>query len=370
MAWNTRRVFYDWPSDANDLPIQKVIQMYEGGFLGAKHDPQALERFKAKMLYPDGEAAAHQFGLAGTGAGKLVIPFVFILEMYPGGLPGAAQARGDCVSHNNKNAALLTMCGDIAAGLPDEVSGKVEGPPEVSAEGIQQGILSSESFYWFRGYDGDGWMCHDAAVVATQSAGLMVRKNYGDLGFDLTRYSGKNAGLYGARKPPQNVIDVTNKHLIRQATDVTSLEGVRDFLFNGYGISTCGGEGYQNTRDANGVSKRSGSWPHAMGCFAVDDRDSIKQIYSEPLALIMNSWAIWNSGPRDIYQSANLVPPGKKQEWIQKGIVNAATGNIMIPEGSFWAPWSHVKNREFIAFSGVNGFPRKALPDYGTSIWG
>lgn len=362
MPWLPRHTFLDWPEDKNQLPVDEVIKMYESGFAGAKFSQDALDQFAADQPEPDGEAVARKYGLADTGAGKLVIPYVFVMEMFPGCYPGPAQERGDCVSHGAKNASLITMCCDIVSGLPDEKTGKPEQPPEVSEEGIRNGVLSSEAFYWHRGYNGDGWMCAAAANVATKKSGLFVRKNYPELGVDLTKYSGRNAGLYGSRAPGAEIQKVGSEHLIHAATEVTTFESRRDFAYNGFGLIDCGGEGYSDRRDENGVSVQSGSWAHSMCEIGVDDRDVIKQKYGQPLVLIMNSWGNWNSGGRDIYQSSALVPSDKKDLWVQRGIVNASTGNIMIPEGSFWAKWSHVKNREVFAFNGALGWAKKELP--------
>ena len=140
---------------------------------------------------------------------------------------------------------------------------------------------------------------------------------------------------------------------------------MRDLLYNGYGVTTCGGEGLDDQRDENGVSHRSGSWSHAMAYIAVDDRPWAKQTYGGPLVLDLNSWAAWNRGPRDIHDSASMVPVSKKQLWIDRGIVNPATGNIMIPEGSTWVRYSEMRNRDMTAFSGVNGWPARVIPlDY------
>ena len=357
--------FSDWPEEAVDIyDVNKIKELYENGFAGAKYSEEAVDDFMKSMAYPDGDVVAHEFGLADTGAGKLVIPFVFVLEMFPGCWPGAqGQARGDCVSWGSRNAALTTMCCDIVAGKPDEKTGKIEEKPEVPEEGVRDGVLSTEAFYWYRGYNGDGWHCPAAAKVATTKAGLFVRKNYPEHNVDLTRYSGRNAGLYGSRSPGAELQRSTSEHLIHQATNSDSFELIRDLLFNGYGIIDCGSEGYSDRRDENGVSGRAGSWAHSMSKIGVDDRDVIKQIYGGPLVLILNSWARWNSGPRDIYQSSALVPAHKKEDWIRKGIVNPSTGNVMIPEGSFWVKWAQAKNRESIAYSGANGWPAR------TFIW-
>lgn len=352
--------FEEWPQGADNLAIDKVIEMYTNGFIGAKSDPENMERFRASLEQPIGEDIATAQDFADSGAGKLIVPFVHVLEMFPGCWPGRqGQGRGDCVSWSTRNATLGTMVCDIVSALPDEVTGKPEEKPEVSTEGIADGVLSTESFYWYRGYDGDGWQCPDAADVATKTSGAMVRKNYTELDVDLTSYSSRMAGKYGSRKPPENIRQVGALHRVHKATMVSSFEALRDFLNNGFFASTCGGEGLSDRRDDNGVSKRSGSWAHAMAYIGADDRDVVKQVYGEPLVLDLNSWAKWNSGPRDILQSAAMVPSHKKDEWVQKGIVNAATGNIMIPEGSCWVKYSEMRRREMIIFSGINGWPKK-----------
>lgn len=362
MPWKARAKFMDWPKDAKELDTVKVIEMYENRFAGAKYDPEAVARFRAEMLQPDADQVCHSTGMAENGAGKLVVPFVHVLEMFPGCWPGSqGQARGDCVSWGTRNAALLTMVCDIISGQPDEKSGKPEEKPEVPPDGIADGVLSTETFYWWRGYNGDGWMCAEAARVACQKSGLMVRRNYQEFGVDLTRYSGRNAGLYGARSPGSDISKISGEHLIHQSTAASSFEARRDLLYNGYGCQDCGGEGYSSSRDENGVSKRSGSWAHSMCEIAVDDRDEIKQKYGEPLVCILNSWAKWNSGGRDIINSAGLVPADKKKRWAELRITNPTTGNIMIPDGSFWTPWSHCKNREVYAFSGAHGWPKRKV---------
>ena len=162
MPWLPRTLpFKDWPDDARYLPIERIIELYGDGFAGAKHDPEADERFKSSMMFPSGDAAAQQFGLADTGAGKLIVPFVYVQEMFPGCWPGPAQEIGDCVSHSTQNACLTTLACDVVSGQLDETTGKPEEKPDVPPEGIKQGVLSSEAFYWYRGYDGDGWSCPD-----------------------------------------------------------------------------------------------------------------------------------------------------------------------------------------------------------------
>lgn len=323
-----------------------VRKAYEAGFIGAYCDPEHTDELKAVIAadggVPEGAMACSQYGLEETGKGKLTLLFQEIYALYPDCLPGGAQGRGDCVSWSTRNACLGTMCAEITSGKPDEVSGKLEGAPEVSPTGIANGVLSTEAFYNFRGHSGDGWFCSDAAQVAIKKSGLWLRKNYTEIGLDLTTYSSRNAGRYGGNAPPASWLEIGKDHLLRTATVLDTFEELRDMLANGYAVSSCGGEGFSDQRDANGVSRRQGSWGHAMAYLACDDRPEIIALYKEPLVLVQNSWGNWNEGSRKILGT-----------------------DILIPVGSFWARWSDIKNREMIAFSGVAGWPRKKLKSYG-----
>lgn len=338
-------LFKSWPAKGDQLTPDEVIALYANGFAGAVYDPKEYEAWQQEVIDGGGvvkaEDAAYGAGWAGSHAGKLVVPFVHVMKAYPGCWPGPAQQRGDCVSHSGKNARLLTMVCEVVAGLPDEVSGKVETLPTVSPEGIRNGVLSTESAYWYRGHGGDGWQCASDARVAMKQAGCVLRQNYPEIDVDLTRYSAKTAGKWGRSAPPSEVRDATDNNLIRTSTEANSFDEVRDLLGNGYGITHCGSEGFSSTRDENGVSKRKGSWSHAMAAIGADDRPEIHSKYGEGLVLVLNSWGKFNSGPRRILGT-----------------------DIDIPEGSFWARWSDLKRRSLYAFSGANGWPGKTLPDY------
>lgn len=323
-----------------------VVEAYEKGFIGAYSDPAADAQLWADVRaaggLPDGAIACQAYGLENTGKGKLSLPVVEIQALYPECLPGGAQGRGDCVSWSTRNACLGSLCCEVTSGKADEVTGRLEGAPEVSDTARLNGVLSTEAFYNWRRHGGDGWTCSAAASVAMKESGLWLRKKYDEINLDLTQYSSRNAGIYGSRTPPESWLAIGKDHLIRTVTDVEDYEQLRDFLANGYCISSCGSEGFSNQRNEHGVSSRKGSWAHAMAYLGVDDRDVIKAIYDEPLILVQNSWGQWNDGPRRILGT-----------------------NIDIPVGSFWARWSDIKNRSMIAFSGVNGWPPKKLKSYG-----
>lgn len=334
---NSQRVFTT-PRD--------IAKAYKSGLIGCVGSQELDESWAASMAWPKGEEAAHEFGIAESGKGKLSLSFMPTMELFKEKgtpLPGPAQRRGDCVSHAAKNAALLTMCCEIVSGEPDEVTKRMEGLPEISSEGVNQGVLSSEANYWWRDHNGDGWHCGHSCQVLVHESGVWVRKDYPDFGFDLTQYDSRLAGKWGRPNPPQRIKDFGLQHAIRTSTRLREMEAVRDFIANGYGISHCGGEGFSSKRDKYGVSKRSGSWAHAMALGGADDRDLIKQVYGETLFLVVNSWgSSWISGPRQIMGT-----------------------NLLIPHGCFWARWSDIRRRSFFGLSGFNGFPPQKLPDYG-----
>lgn len=369
--------FNRWEGFAADLELgtpDSCLDAYESKKLaGAVEMPQQREMFLAEAKQASGYSylgdAAHANGWADSGKGKLVIPFVHVLEAYPKALPGPAQVVGDCVAHSQKNANLLSMVCEVVSGKRDEEHGKAERFPEVSALGEKNGVLSTEAIYWHRGYSSHGWFCGASARVSMQKAGCVLRKPYPEINIDLTKYSGSNIAKFGSRKPTREVVDAHNNNLVRAAAQARSFAEIRDALYNGYGVSSCGSEGFERKRDSYGVSRRTTTWQHAMKYGAVDERPVIVQRYDQPLVLLVNSWAAWNSGPRDIFDSAKYVPADKKQDWISKGIVNPSTGNIMIPHGAFWARWSEVSRRDCYVMSSVNGWPRRNI-EWGTSLLG
>jgi hypothetical protein len=327
--------------------VYDVVNAYETGFVGAYSNPEAVEALRDQITaaggIPDGAMACSAYKLEETGKGKLSLPVLEALKLYPDCLPGGAQGRGDCVSWDTRNACLITMCCDITSGVPDPASGRLEGAPEVSDAARLAGVLSTEAIYWWRRHGGDGWSCAEAAQVVLSESGLWLRKKYDEIDVDVTTYSSRTAGLYGAHTPPGSYLDIGKNHRVQTVTEIEEFEVLRDLLANGYGVSSCGGESFSSDKDMNGFSKRTAKgWAHAMAYGGVDDRDIIKKLYGEALVLLLQSWGNWNSGGTRIYGT-----------------------DIEIPVGAFWVKWSEIKNRYMIAMSGVNGWPPKKLKSYG-----
>ena len=318
---------------------------YSTGLVGCRFDPRAHEILCDSIMRaggdPDGGRVAYEWGLAEAGKGKLSTPWLSVERVFPGCWPGPAQVIGDCVSHGTANSILLSMCCEVVNGLPDEETGRPEGIPELSPTAIENVPISSESLWWWRGYDGDGWSCADAAQVAT-TKGFLVRKPYPDLKIDLTKYSDSNLRLYGSKQPNSFIAAEAFLHKARTATVLNGREQVRDFLAAGYGVNTCSALGFEDVRNEDGVSRQVSTWQHSQALVGFDDRPETIQKYGQGLVLWLNSWGRWNSGPRKVRGT-----------------------DLLIPEGAYWALASTIDRCRLIAFSSIAGWPRPKLHTYG-----
>ena len=229
---------------------KSLKDIYDSGFVGASADPRADEEFEDSIIRsggnPNGAEIAHQWEFADSGKGKLVLPFLHVETVFPGCWPGPPQNRGDCVAKGCANALLLTTACEIVEAKPDEITGKVEGAPQLSREGVKNIPIASESLWAWRGHGGEGWVCSKAAMVSG-SKGFLVRKPYPDLGIDLTKYTKETNRLGGSRAPGRKWLEESQKHTARTATTLKSREEVRDFLHAGYGVFNCSNLGFSST---------------------------------------------------------------------------------------------------------------------------
>lgn len=320
-----------------------TVAAYESGFKGFIPDVKADDEFAAYIRdhggYSRAGDAIDDYGLRDSGKGKLSLPHIAALQLFPGSLPGGRQMRGSCVAWSTRNAAAVSYAGHLIYGSNPERFA----PPVVSPVGIQNGVYCTENIYWFRRKSSDGWQCSSAAQVVIAESGLMLRQNYPELGLDLTEYNPTTEGKWGLTLPPANVRDACQKHLVGSATVCEGWESVRDMLANSYAISSCGMESFSRERDAYGVCQRTREgWAHAMAVIGADDRPEIVERYGCGLALIQNSWGDYLKGPDAIM----------------------GTG-LRIPVGSFWAKWVDIKDRYFVALGPAKGWPAQKLPDWG-----
>ena len=326
--------------------IPAIVLDYESGRLkgyipDARADASLVAFIRSAGGYAMAGDAIDDYGLAGSGAGKLSLPYLAALRFYPDCLPGGYQKRGSCVAWASRNASLVSYCSYIAYGQNNERFSL----PVVSPVAMANGVASTEGIYWFRGHSGDGWQCSSAAQVLIEQCGLLLRQNYPELGLDLTEYDVNVEGKWGATAPPEKVRQACGQHLCSNATVCKTWEQVRDMIANGYAVSTCGQEAFVKDRDAYGVCKRNhgDSWAHAMAGIAADDRPEIVERYGCGLVLIQNSWPMG-------YLKGPDVVMGTKQR---------------IPPSSFWARWLDLKNRYIVAIGPSKGWPAATLPDWG-----
>jgi len=327
-----------WPDEAVELSPDKVIDMYVNGFAGAFHSPEEAEKLADSMQWKNFGDAAVEFGLEDSGAGKLSLPFMSLLKLAPTCFPGPAQTTGDCASRGTANACQVTLGVEVDLGIPDPDTGVVEGFPDIPEP--SQGIIASEPIYGYRGHSGQGANVQRLAQFMTTAGGILLRKPYPSLGIDLTKYDSSIGARWGGRGTPANVCVEGKLHQVRTCTAIKSTEQARDALANGYGINVGSNYGFTDTRNEDGVSKRSRPWNHAMSWIAVDDTPETRKKYNGMLFLVMNSWARFNRGPLANHQ----------------------------PEGSFWIVESDARGMiaqgGAVAFSNTNGFPGRDLPNY------
>lgn len=354
-----------WPESPAPLATERVVELYKQGYGATLYQPEEREALYDNLPFPNGEDAAYHYGLVGSGAGKLSMPFLYSYAHWPKAWPSPGQETGDCVSRAGKNCGFVLLGVEVAFAIPDEVTGKVEGFPVVSAIAEANGVVASEPQYGDRGHRGQGASCDRLIqhVIGKGSigAGIMLRQNYPDAGVNLEKLNTSLGINWGGSGTPQKVRDEGKKHSIRTATDCPNHEVVRDFCANGYPMWACSGLGWSSNRDKNGYSKQQGGWSHSWITMAFDDRAETVREYGFPLALYMHDWGRWNSGPRDIRDSADYVPSHLKQKWIEIGLVNATTGNILIPEGSMWIDARLLNRCDCTTMSSFNGFPAHDL---------
>lgn len=320
---------------------------YSSGLVGAVCDPQADARFAEYIAStggdPVGSNVAYDWGLENAGAGKLTLTYQALEHVFPGCFPGAAQLWGDCVSHGTAHAIGGTMACEIMSGQPDEVTGRIEGAPELPKKGIEQFPVAPESLFAWRGFNGDGWQCPAAAEVACQK-GFLIRKPYPELKIDLTEYTSATTRLGGATPPGSDWLAESKQHVARTATFLKSREEVRDMLASGYCVFNCSSLGFTKTRDEFGVCRQSGSWAHCQAWAAYDDRPETHKKFGQALVLWWNSWGKYLGGPRTIFN----------------------TNGLEIPEGTYWALAETIEQcGSIIALSSVAGWPRRRLLTYG-----
>lgn len=353
MSWRAKKLrlpkgMKEFPRLAINLTASQLPIFYKE-FSGIRIDPEAKEELMESQAVPDGDVIAMSTGMAESGRDKLSIPFVYAWNQYPKLWPGLPQETGNCVGKMTKNATLCLYGVEVALGQPDEETGEIEGWIDVPLDLQPHGIFEWETKYGMRGHAGQGASCSRLILVLTKSSGVIVRKAYPEVGVDFTKEDTNLSIKWGRRGVPENILALGKSHPIRNAADVPDHEVARDFIANGYPIGVCSDLGFSDQCDPNGFSRRQGSWGHSWIVAGYDDRPETKKLYGFPLFLFIHDWGLWNSN--------------------KNGILIRDT-NIKIPAGSFWADARLLDQCDMTALSGLRGWKRQVLPDYGSLAWG
>jgi hypothetical protein len=330
----------EWDADGV-LSIGSVITRYERGCSAALYQPEEREALCAALPTPDGEQVAYDNGLVGAADGTLTLLYLPAQRQW-NVWPKPAQETGDCTSRAGANIATVLIGMEVDSGLPDEQTGRVEGWPELSAEGIRQGVVSCETIYGDRGRSGQGASCDRLIRHMVQDSGVILRRDYtAEGGPDLTKLNTKLGMSWGRSGTPDKVRALGRENPIRTATDAPNWKVALDFVASGYPLWSCSGLGWSDTRDDWGYSVQRGSWSHSWIIAGQDSRPETVRKYGFPLALYGHDWGRWNRGPRKVY--------GTEHE---------------IPEGFMWIDARLLDKCDVTAMSSLSGFPRRQLPDY------
>lgn len=288
-----------------------LLKLYEDGFPGAECDVEDTEKLLTSLPRPLFGDCSDQ--IVGSGKGKISLPYKCIQIFEPEFGEYERQVTGDCVSHGARNAIDVSRTVEIIDKKENE---------SYSARGATEGIYGS------RGHTGEGMTCSQAARFVSTQGGILLRKKYPSV--DLSVYNGHMASRWGRSGTPRSLVEAAKANPVKTVSLIRTVAEARDALANGYGLNVCSNVGFNSRRDKNGISRRKGSWGHAMAWIGMDDT---RERDNGILFLVQNSWGLWNAGPRVLGQ-----PNGSF--WITEG--DAAS--MLSQNGSF-------------VFSSVVGFP-------------
>lgn len=293
---------------------QDIVDAYINGLDGAQCDLEDTDRLLQSLPMP-------LFGdymdmIAGSGKGKLVTPYKAMYKYEPEFGTYERQTTGDCVSHAFRNAVDISRACEIEFGEAESF--------------VERG--ATEGIYGSRGHTGEGMSCSQAARFISQQAGLLIRKPYGNV--DLSVYNARLGTNWGRGGVPRTLMEAGQQNQVKTVSLIRTVEEARDALANGYAIAVCSNYGFDSRRDKNGIARKKGTWYHGMAWGGVDDTGERDR---SCLFCVINSWGMWNGGPRVHEQ----------------------------PHGSFWiterdAAGMLSQNGAFVV-SNVEGFPPKKI---------
>ena len=104
----------------------------------------------------------------------------------------------------------------------------------------------------------------------------MLRRDYPELGLDLSKYKASIGTNWGRKGVPDKVKREGQKHQILKAVRVEDRDQMRNAFRNGLAVGGCSYLAFSRKRNEDGVSEVGGSWAHAMLETGYDEREITK----------------------------------------------------------------------------------------------
>lgn len=272
---------------------------------------QTIQGFMSDLPYPLFKDAYKN--IKGTGANKSR-NLGDIVKKVMGEMFCCHQGTGDCVAESSCGAATTLACITSYINHSDPVDVMVASEPIYGGSRIQisNGILgySQGSF----GIAAAKWLNYYGAIF---------RRNYQDIGIDLSVYDVNKAIRWGnpGNGCPKPLIPKGANYLIKTISKINTFSEVIDAIYNGFPVTVACNIGFDSmTRDDMGFIRRSGSWPHQQ--FIIGYITG-----KRPGALILNSWGKnWCRG--GLSDEIEIFPGSY--------LVDAETVDLMLSAGDSW----------------------------------
>lgn len=326
----------DMPEPAEFKSEEEVVAAYESGYEGAIYDPEGAEECEAQEYGKFGDVA-REFGLEDIGKGKisLLYPSVWKASGRDDHFHGyPSQPTGDCVSRGQCHAATASLGVAVC-------NGKGSWPKGIADAQYKKGLVMHPTpTYWGKRGGQSGWSCSSAAKRSKDEIGLVPAMSYpsnSNLGDLLLNYNVSVIRKYCHSGPPDDVVKTLNGHCTLNYSRIRSYEEIRDAIASGFGVNTCGGQGYSKTRDEWGVCRRQGHWAHSLAVIGVMEDAATIAKYREPLLLILNSWGGYVRGPRKV-QGKDEYPEIPKGSFFVRASEFAGRDAYVIKSVAGWAP--------------------------------
>jgi hypothetical protein len=218
---------------------------------GWRRDPVAVAQVKEAMQNTGHRLTFAQAApkLIGIGSGQTAILHNYSKVVLGGFLQPQFQPRGTCVSRGHKRALDLLQCVEIAT----------------MRLSYEFNYISHAGIYGACRMHGNYLSNQDGAVGAW--AAWAIVNNGVVLNKDVNDDDNKDdlAVQWGSKGVPADILAKMKSHLCTTFTQAMSANDVRDALVAGKSVTVSSDVGFEPFhRNAEGLCKPGGSWPHCM----------------------------------------------------------------------------------------------------------